>query len=417
MKRLYQKIYLTIVASLLLVVLVAGGLWRFGTQDAPWQQGLEIAGELMAAALPLATAPRPIQQEALERLSRRLDLDLTLYDRLLQPLASAGQPLPPPRMRHGPGGWLYGPHGPAWSLPLPDERVVVVRAPVRHRNPVIGLVFFLGTIALLIALCAYPVVRGLTRRLERLQTGVETLGAGDLSARVQIEGRDEVARLAESFNRAAARIEELVGAHRLLLANASHELRTPLSRLRLGIELYEQTRDPKYKSEIERDIAELEAMVEEILLASRLEATRQLQSAEPVDLLAAAAEEARRYEQTEAGGQPVTVAGDPRLLRRLIRNLLENAHRHGKPPVQVAVRAQSGRAIVDVSDAGAGIPLAEAERVFTPFYRLSSETGGAGLGLALCRQIARLHGGDVALVAADGGRTCFRVDLPLAGPA
>ena len=181
--------------------------------------------------------------------------------------------------------------------------------------------------------------------------------------------------------------------------------------------MYEQTRDPKYKSEIERDIAELEAMVEEILLASRLEATRQLQSAEPVDLLAAAAEEARRYEQTEAGGQPVTVAGDPRLLRRLIRNLLENAHRHGKPPVQVAVRAQSGRAIVDVSDAGAGIPLAEAERVFTPFYRLSSETGGAGLGLALCRQIARLHGGDVALVAADGGRTCFRVDLPLAGPA
>lgn len=416
MKRLYQKIYLTIVASLLLVVAVAGGLWRFGTQDAPWQQGLEIAGELVATALPPPHAPRPMQQEALERLSRRLDVDMTLYDRSLRPIASVGRPLPPPRARHGPGGWLYGPQGPAWSLPLPDDRVIVVRAPVRHRNPVIGLVFFLGAIALVIALCAYPVVRGLTRRLERLQTGVETLGAGDLSARVKIGGRDEVARLAESFNRAAARIEDLVGAHRLLLANASHELRTPLSRLRLGIELYEQTRDAKYKTEIERDIAELESMVEEILLASRLEATRQLQSVEPVDLLATAAEEARRYDDTEAGGQPATAAGDPRLLRRLIRNLLENAHRHGKPPVRVVVREDGAHAVVEVSDAGAGIPLTEAERVFTPFYRLSSETGGAGLGLALCRQIARLHGGDVTLVATDGGRTCFRIVLPLKGP-
>src|SRR6266571_2139676 len=112
------------------------------------------------------------------------------------------------------------------------------------------LVLFLGGIALAVAIGAYPVVRGLTRRLERLQTGVETLGAGNLSARVKVEGRDEVAQLAESFNQAAGRIEELVGAHRLLLANASHELRTPLSRIRLGIELYEQKRDASFKVEI-----------------------------------------------------------------------------------------------------------------------------------------------------------------------
>src|SRR5262249_57781678 len=119
------------------------------------------------------------------------------------------------------------------SFRLPDHRWIVARAPIRHRNPVIGLVLFLGGIALAVAIGAYPVVRGLTRRLERLQTGVETLGAGNLTARVKVEGRDEVARLAASFNRAAGRIEELVGAHRMLLANASHELRTPLARLRL----------------------------------------------------------------------------------------------------------------------------------------------------------------------------------------
>ena len=111
---------------------------------------------------------------------------------------------------------------------------------------------FSAASSLAVAIGAYPIVRGLTRRLERLQAGVETLGAGNLSARVKVEGKDEVARLAGSFNRAAARIEELVGAHRMLLANASHELRTPLSRIRLGIELFEQSKDPKYKAAIEQ---------------------------------------------------------------------------------------------------------------------------------------------------------------------
>ena len=99
------------------------------------------------------------------------------------------------------------------------------------------LAAFLGAIALVVALGARPVVRRLTGRLERLQRGVESLGAGDLRARVKVEGRDEVARLAQSFNQAAARIESLVDAHKMLLANASHELRTPLTRIRLGLEL------------------------------------------------------------------------------------------------------------------------------------------------------------------------------------
>ena len=92
----------------------------------------------------------------------------------------------------------------------------------------LGVIGFLGAIALVVAICAYPLVRRLTRRLERLQAGVESLGAGDLSARVSVEGKDEVARLAESFNRAAARIEELVGstqdAARQHLTRATHAL-------------------------------------------------------------------------------------------------------------------------------------------------------------------------------------------------
>src|SRR5262249_6461906 len=180
---------------------------------------------------------------------------------------------------------------------------------------------------------AFPVVRWLTRRLERLQHGVESLGAGDLSARVKVEGRDEVARLAQSFNSAAARIEELVGAHRLLLANASHELRTPLARIRLGIELMKDGIDEKRKAELEQDIAELDHLMEEILLSSGLDAVAALETAEEVDLLALAAEECARYQDCSIEGEPVLIRGDPRLLRRLVRNLLENAKRHGAPPI------------------------------------------------------------------------------------
>ena len=135
-----------------------------------------------------------------------------------------------------------GQGGPAWAVRLPDDRWVVARMPGRQGPKLVSIIGFLGAIALAVAICAYPLVRRLTRRLERLQAGVEQLGAGDLAARVKVEGKDEVARLAESFNRAAARIEELVGSHKLLLANASHELRTPLSRIRLGVEFLKECR-------------------------------------------------------------------------------------------------------------------------------------------------------------------------------
>jgi signal transduction histidine kinase len=421
MRRLYQKIYLTIIASLLLVVLVAGMVWRLGGDRVPVSQAFEMAGELAAAALPPSEAPPAAQQQAIERLAQKLRIDLALFDSSRVPIAAVGRPLPPPPPQFETGGWLVGPGGPAWSFHLPDGRWIVARAPIRHHNPAIGLVLFLGGIALAVAICAYPVVRGLTRRLERLQTGVETLGAGNLTARVTVEGRDEVARLAESFNRAAARIEELVGAHRLLLANASHELRTPLSRLRLGVELYEQRQDPKLKAELARDIAEIDLLIDEILLTSRLDAAPALQM-EPIDLLGLAAEECAHYDECTLHGDPVAIRGDARVLRRLVRNLLDNAHRHGAPPVTVTVTRQETQAgtqagtqaVLEVADAGAGVPETERDQLFTPFHRAGGESKGAGLGLALVRQIARLHGGDAVVAPRAGQPSCFRVTLPAA---
>src|SRR6185295_19154183 len=202
MKRLYLQFYLTIVATLVVVVAVAGALWRFAADVAPIREVFAISGELAAGALAPADAPADVQQETVAHFARRLHVDLALFNAAREPIAAFGRKLPPPPPYGDIGGWIYGPGGPAWSLHLPDGRWLMARIPAGRHHPGFALVAFLGGIALSVGLGALPVVRRLTRRLERLQVGVESLGAGDLGARVKIEGRDEVARLAESFNRA-----------------------------------------------------------------------------------------------------------------------------------------------------------------------------------------------------------------------
>jgi two-component system, OmpR family, sensor histidine kinase RstB len=413
MRRLYLQVYLTIVASLLLVVLTAGVLWHFVAGVPPFGQPFELARELIAELVPPPDAPREVQQQTIERLAQRLGGDLALFSADKQPLAAAGRPLPPPSQRGRVGGWLRTPAGPAVAIPLSDGRWLVARMPHGQRPSPLVFAAFLGGIALAVALGALPIVRRLTGRLERLQRGVESLGAGDLRARVKVEGRDEVARLAQSFNQAAARIESLVDAHKLLLANASHELRTPLTRIRLGLELVEA--HPERRPELARDIVELDQLVDEILLLSRLDATERLDVRESIELVALAAEECARYEDCSVEGQPVTVHGDPTLLRRMIRNLVENAELHGKPPIEVTVERRDDQAVLRVADRGPVIAEDARERLFSTFYRVPGRSGpqGTGLGLALVRQIARRHGGDAGYDPARG--SSFTVTLPASG--
>jgi signal transduction histidine kinase len=410
MRRLYLQVYLTIVASLVLVVLTAGLLWHFIGGVGPFGPQFEVVGEVLAELVPPANAPAQAQQQAIGRLAERLGADLALFSATNEPLAAAGRPLPAPARNGRSGGWMRTGAGPAVSIPLPDGRRLVARLPGRQRPSALTLAAFLGAIALVVAIGARPVVRRLTGRLERLQRGVESLGAGDLAARVKVEGRDEVARLAQSFNQAAARIESLVNAHKMLLANASHELRTPLARIRLGLEL--AAAHPERKAELESDIAELNQLVDEILLVSRLDATEQLDIREDVDLAALAAEECARYDDCGLEAKPVTVSGDPMLLRRMIRNLIENAKLHGRPPIEVTVLKQDDRAMLNVLDHGPVIAEEARERLFSPFYRIpgSCATKGSGLGLALVRQIAHRHGGDVAYDPERG--SSFTVSLP-----
>lgn len=279
--------------------------------------------------------------------------------------------------------------------------------------------WLMAVVALAVALGSYPIVRRLTQRLERLQQGVERWGEGDLTVRVPVSGNDETARLARRFNQAAERIEALVSTHKSLLANASHELRSPLARIRVALELMGTQAAPGLRQEISRNIGELDALIDEILLASRLDVRESdLGPVEAVDLVGLAAEEAARTGAelivAPATGD-ATVQGVPRLLRRLLRNLLENAMRHGGSGVRIEIDRIGEHFEIRVIDHGPGVPAAARERIFEPFYRLpgaSEREGGVGLGLALVRQIVQRHAGSVRCDDAPGGGACFVVALP-----
>ncbi|WP_083915688.1 sensor histidine kinase [Thiofilum flexile] len=288
----------------------------------------------------------------------------------------------------------------------------------QHPDKHVPIFPFLVLSALIVSLGAYPISKRLTRRLEQLKQGVEALGEGKLDTRLPVRGCDEVAILTTSFNHSAERIQALLASQRQLLANASHELRSPLARMQMGLamlaEQYELEETHSVQA-LRHDMAELNQLVEEILLASRLNTLEIPLTTQLVDLAALLAEECARL-GLDCEAEAVQTEGDARLLRRLIRNLLENAKRHGGEPIEAHLVAQTPQSLLlTISDRGKGIPAEALEQVFEPFYRPAGHgegQGGWGLGLSLVRQIATRHGGEVACLNREGGGTVFRVSLP-----
>jgi signal transduction histidine kinase len=462
MKTLTLRIYLTVVAVLLLFA--AGSGWMFqrhmdderSRAESMLSDRMAAWAELIQRSLPGAQAAPAEQAAALNDWSTRLRLPLALDDEagrrigvsdLYARREAEGNPRafavsledgrtlwvmrPGRRLQGGPppgagqpsawaGGGPPGAGGPGPGAERP-------RPPRLGAGPMgigppswplgLGWGVLLLVLFLAVAGAAWPVVRALTRRLADLKQGVERFGAGQLSHRVEVSGQDEVAAVAASFNQAAARIEALVRSHQSLLANASHELRSPLARMKMAISMFDDV-PPAQRAALQREIhtniAELDALVEEVLLASRLDGSAEAPVRDPVDLLALAAEESARV-QAELDGEPIQVLGEERLLRRALRNLLENARRYGGAEVGVVITRSNDRAVLRVCDRGPGVPEALRERIFEPFYRLpghAEQAGGVGLGLSLVRQIAQRHGGSVRCEPREGGGSCFVLELP-----
>ena len=436
-QRLYLRIWLAVVAAVAVLTLVAGWLSRMEAERERAQRpGREIVVRNQAG-------------------------DIIGRDRV-RPNRVPGQ-------------------GAEFQIAMRDGTLLYIQLPPFVRPPGAGapgalrlpfsFAWLLGLVGLAVAVGTYPIVRRLTKRLETVQQGVERWGAGDLSTRLSEQGFDEVAFLATRFNHAAERIEallttqktllesqkSLLASQKSLLANASHELRSPLTRIRMGLELLggpsnnsesnksesknlEPTNStapheawPALKDEISRNIAELDQLIEEILLASRLDAQEaDLGTVEAVDLIGLAAEECARVHadldaqlSPPAGGAlagdattatELIVQGVSKLLRRALRNLLENARRHAAGDITVSLRRTGSQAVIKVCDQGPGVPPELRERIFEAFYRLPGATerdGGVGLGLALVKSIALRHGGAVACEPHVPGGACFVINLPL----
>lgn len=420
--RLYVRLWLAVVLAVFVLTLLVGWLLRVQAERLRAERLAEVParevlmrnaqGEVIGS-----TSVRPVRVPG-----RGVEFHIQL-----PPGVQGGEQLaislPPGPRPDGPGaGRGEGPPGGPMGGPRVEGRRDAAwwQWSGGSSGPV-GLALLLAAFAGAVALGSYPIVRRLTKRLEALQAGVQRLGSGDLRVRVDEYGQDEAAYLARRFNRAADQIEALVQAQKSLLANASHELRSPLTRIRMGLELMESSPSPQLKTELSRSIAELDALIDEILLASRLEAqasgTAQ-PAQESVDLLALGAEEAARIGielSWEGQAEHASTLGDPRLLRRLIRNLLENAQRYGGADILIHLALQAQALRIEVSDRGPGVSPDERERIFEPFYRsrhASEAHGGVGLGLALVRSIARQHGGEVRCEARDGGGARFIVQLP-----
>jgi signal transduction histidine kinase len=412
-RRLHLKLYGAIVGTMLVFVACCAIAWHFFAPSRNSMAEIETASGLAAALLEDSHGTAAHRAEIVESLAYQLHANVAVYPFAgREPEVVSGRPLGLSDAQLEKAGWTLGREGPRYSLRLAGGGHLVVHP--RRKLLVHGLhmgLMLLG-IAGILALLTYPIARGITARLERLKGGVQQFGGGNLGARVPVEGRDEVAALAQSFNDSAARIEQLVGAHKLLLANCSHELRTPLARMRLAIERLPES-ERAANPELVRGILELDALIGEMLLSSRLDASHQPERAEPVDLLALVAEEAAHFD-CEVTGAPVIVPGEPALLRRLVRNLLDNARVHAGGATEVRVEADESGARILVEDAGAGVPEADRERIFEPFYRAdaAARASGSGLGLAIVRQIAIAHRGGVEYAARDGGGSRFTVSLP-----
>jgi signal transduction histidine kinase len=411
LQKLYIRIWLAVVLAVAVLTLLVGWAWRMAAEPplrevvVRNQLGEVIGnGRVHLGRLPGIRGPRA-------RAGSDADTEAIAVEAPSEPRGRFGE---------GPEFEVQMQNGQTMHLHLPRPPQSSWRAPF-------GFFWTLGLVAVAVALGTYPIVRRLTRRLETLQHGVEQWGDGNLSVRVPATGNDEVGFLAARFNRAAEQVEALVKARdallasqKSLLANASHELRSPLTRIRMGLELLGSAPGTAAKKEIARNIGELDLLIDEILLASRLDAKEaDLGTVEAVDLVGLAAEECALTQSVlvlQMEGTELLVPGVGKLLRRAVRNLLENARRYADGEATLTLTRQGQTAVLQVCDQGPGVPLALQDRIFEPFYRLpgaSEREGGVGLGLALVKSIAQRHGGGVSCRNRPEGGACFEIQLPI----
>lgn len=297
-----------------------------------------------------------------------------------------------------------------------DYWIVLPSLPPAHELTDAWLAASLAS-ALLALLGAYLIQRHLNQPLARVVAAVQTLAGGGSPELLPEQGPVETATLSRNFNQLALSLAQADRERALMLAGVSHDLRTPMAKLRLGIEILRGGAEPALITSMTRSVEEMDAIVGQFLDFARGQDAEPCISARLDDLARELADVYADHGKPLALvlGSPPPVQMQPTAMRRAVTNLIENAWRHGRPPVSLSTGSEPGQVWIEVADGGDGIDPADEALLRQPFQRAAAARdgpSGAGLGLAIVDRIARWHGGGLALLPREGGGLRARIGLP-----
>lgn len=436
--RLVLRIYLVMVLAIACVVAVI--VFGRSRRDPPPFPN-RTTSYLIETLARERTDPAALREE-LARLRAETGLSVTIYDQDGQLRGSNVTPPPPPAGRAELAA-LVGLGSAGGPTPRGTREGILLLSPggahallETDRRPQ-GQDFRVDIALVLLSLGVASLVlaRMIARPLSRIAAAARGFGRGDLTVRAGLRRADELGQLSLTFDEMADRLTHLLRAQRELLASVSHELRTPLSRIRVALDLAAEGDSEEARQslrDIAGDLAELEELVNDILAMARLETAGghgipRLRT-QPVEVQALAQKAAARFTSAHPerplelalhDGDGLTVDADPNLLRRVVENLLENAHKYspGPTPICLAVQGGAGGAVFTVADHGQGISAADLPHVFEPFFRADRSrtrgTGGVGLGLALSKRVVEAHGGRIAITSELERGTTVTFSVPL----
>ncbi|HCU0179521.1 two-component system sensor histidine kinase RstB [Enterobacter hormaechei] len=422
MKKLFVQFYLLLFVCFLVMTMLVGLVYKFTAERA----GRQSLDDLMKSSLYLMRSElREIPPHDWARTLKELDLNLS-FDLRIEPLKDFD--LAPPAMQRLRDGVIVA---------LDEKYTFIQRIPRSHYVLAVGPVPYLyylhqmrlldlallGFIAISLAFPVFIWMRPHWQDMLKLESAAQRFGEGHLTERIHFDSGSSFDRLGIAFNQMADNINALIASKKQLIDGIAHELRTPLVRLRYRLEMSENLTAAESQA-LNRDIGQLEALIEELLTYARLDRPQTELHLSTPDLPVWLQTHINDVQSVNPQRKLLTAitpgaygALDMRLMERVLDNLMNNAMRYSETTLRIGLDLQGSQAILCVEDDGPGIEPAEREKVFEPFVRLDPSrdraTGGCGLGLAIVRSIAQAMGGSVRCEASELGGARFVFSWPI----
>lgn len=422
MKKLFVQFYLLLFVCFLVMTMLVGLVYKFTAERA----GRQSLDDLMKSSLYLMRSElREIPPHDWARTLKELDLNLS-FDLRIEPMKDFD--LAPPAMQRLRDGDIVA---------LDEKYTFIQRIPRSHYVLAVGPVPYLyylhqmrlldlallGFIAISLAFPVFIWMRPHWQDMLKLESAAQRFGEGHLTERIHFDSGSSFDRLGIAFNQMADNINALIASKKQLIDGIAHELRTPLVRLRYRLEMSENLTGAESQA-LNRDIGQLEALIEELLTYARLDRPQTELHLSTPDLPVWLQTHINDVQSVNPQRKLLTAitpgaygALDMRLMERVLDNLMNNAMRYSETTLRIGLDLQGSQAILCVEDDGLGIEPAEREKVFEPFVRLDPSrdraTGGCGLGLAIVRSIAQAMGGLVRCEASELGGARFVFSWPI----